>query len=431
MSDSKLFSFYTLGCKLNFAESSYLGKQLIGLGFRKAQKDELAHICIINTCSVTEVADKKCRQTIHKVHSENPNAYIIVTGCYAQLKPKEVSEIAGVNLVLGSNEKFDIDYYYKFLNEQKVIVRTKEKHQDINTFYGAVSGEDRTRFFLKIQDGCDYFCTYCTIPFARGKSRSGTITETLQLAQEAINNGAKEIILTGVNLGEFGKNNGESFYELIQKLDQLEGVERYRISSIEPNLLTDEIIDFIATSKKFTPHFHIPLQSGCDEVLKLMHRRYTTDFFKNKIDYIKTKMPDAFIGIDVIVGTRGETDIYFNKTVQFLENLNFTQLHVFTYSERQGTKALNIEYKVPFQEKKRRNEVLHKLSEQKRIAFYKQNMGSQRSVLWEESKRSSTMYGFTENYIRISAPYDKTKFNFIEQVVLGDFSDDLLSLKKK
>ena len=351
MSDSKLFSFYTLGCKLNFAESSYLGKQLIGLGFRKAQKDELAHICIINTCSVTEVADKKCRQTIHKVHSENPNAYIIVTGCYAQLKPKEVSEIAGVNLVLGSNEKFDIDYYYKFLNEQKVIVRTKEKHQDINTFYGAVSGEDRTRFFLKIQDGCDYFCTYCTIPFARGKSRSGTITETLQLAQEAINNGAKEIILTGVNLGEFGKNNGESFYELIQKLDQLEGVERYRISSIEPNLLTDEIIDFIATSKKFTPHFHIPLQSGCDEVLKLMHRRYTTDFFKNKIDYIKTKMPDAFIGIDVIVGTRGETDIYFNKTVQFLENLNFTQLHVFTYSERQGTKALNIEYKVPFQEK--------------------------------------------------------------------------------
>ena len=423
MTDNSLFenkkiAFQTLGCKLNFAETSALGRQLKEIGFEKCKSNEEADVVIINTCSVTDTADKKGRQMIHRMIKKYPNAYIVVTGCYAQLKPEEIANIKGVDLVLGANEKVILP---KFLNDlekkQQAEYHTVRTAQILN-FKPECSADDRTRHFLKVQDGCDYYCTYCTIPFARGRSRNASIAETIKVAQKAINDGAKEIVLTGVNTGDFGRTTGETFFELIQALDALDGEIRYRISSIEPNLLTDEIIDFVATSHHFAPHFHIPLQSGCDELLKLMHRKYDTSLFAYKINRIKQVMPNAFIGVDVMVGVRGETLELFEKCKSFIETLDISQLHVFTYSERAGTKALSIEPIVPINERRRRNEILQQVSESKLSTFYQSQQGKEAIVLWEDSKKGDMMHGFTENYVKVETKYDKNKVNTFEKITI-------------
>ena len=345
--ENKIAAYYTLGCKLNFAETSTLGKILEENGIRKVRPGEKADICVVNTCSVTELADKKCRQTIRKIARQHPGAFIVVTGCYAQLKPEEISHIPDVDLILGAEQKLDILQYLGDLQKKQKgnIVTTPTK--DIKKFSPSCSRGDRTRYFLKVQDGCDYFCTYCTIPFARGRSRSGTIEQLTEQAREVALSGGKEIVITGVNIGDFGKQTGETFLDLIESLDQVEGIEHYRISSIEPNLLTDDIISFVARSKRFAPHFHIPLQSGSDTVLKLMHRHYDTDLFARKIETIREKIPAAFIGVDLITGVRGETEELFEESRRFVESLDISQLHVFTYSERPGTQALKINPVVP------------------------------------------------------------------------------------
>ena len=375
MTDSALFknkkiAFQTLGCKLNFAETSALGRQLKEIGFEACKTNEEADVVIINTCSVTDTADKKGRQMIHRMIKKHPHAYVVVTGCYAQLKPKEIANIEGVDLVLGANEKVVLtDFLNNIEKKQQAeyhVVRTAQ----IRNFRPECSADDRTRHFLKVQDGCDYYCTYCTIPFARGRSRNASIAETIEVAKKAIADGAKEIVLTGVNTGDFGRSTNETFFDLIKALDAIDADVRYRISSIEPNLLTDEIIDFVAKSHHFAPHFHIPLQSGSDELLKLMHRKYDTALFAYKIDKIKQVMPNAFIGVDVMVGVRGETPELFEECKTFIESLNISQLHVFTYSERAGTKALNITPIVPMNERRRRNEILQHVSEAKLKTFY-------------------------------------------------------------
>ena len=400
--------YYTLGCKLNFAETSSIGKTLKEAGVRTARKGERADICIVNTCSVTEVADKKCRQAIHRLTKEHPGAFVVVTGCYAQLKPEQVADIEGVDLVLGAEQKGDLMKYLgnleKHAHGEAITTATK----DIRTFSPSCSRGDRTRYFLKVQDGCDYFCSYCTIPFARGRSRNGRIADLVEQARQVAAEGGKEIVLTGVNIGDFGKSTGETFFELVKALDQVEGIERYRISSIEPNLLTDEIIAYVAQSRAFMPHFHIPLQSGCDEVLKLMRRRYDTSLFASKVHRIKELIPDAFIGVDVIVGTRGETPEYFEQAYSFIQGLDVTQLHVFSYSERPGTQALKIDYVVPAEEKHRRSQCLLSLSDEKTKAFYARHIGQEADVLMEKSKTGSPMHGFTANYIRVELPYDMT-----------------------
>lgn len=412
----KKVAFHTLGCKLNFTETSYIGKSLTENGFRKAKANEEADVCIINTCSVTDIADKKSRQAIKKMKKMHPHAYIIVTGCYAQLKPQEISELKEVDLVLGANEKFNIIEHLNKIENQNKIYHTETKN--IQTFYPSCSQDDRTRYFLKVQDGCDYFCSYCTIPFARGKNRNASIQQTLVLAKEVAEKGAKEIVITGVNIGEFGKSTNENFISLIKDLEKIEGIERFRISSIEPNLLTKEIIEFVAQSKKFMPHFHIPLQSGSNEVLKLMKRRYTRELFAEKVSLIKSLMPDAFIGVDVIVGTRGENEAYFEDARQFIESLNISQLHVFSYSERANTQALNIQHNVSPQEKKHRSETLHRLSEEKTNSFYKSQIGKTKKVLWESKKNGTMMSGFTENYIKLKAPYNKALINTIQEITI-------------
>ncbi len=414
--ENKKIAFQTLGCKLNFAETSALGRQLKEIGFVKSKANEEADVVIINTCSVTDTADKKGRQMIHRMIKKHPHAYIVVTGCYAQLKPEEIADIEGVDLVLGANEKVVLpDFLDKIEKKQHGeyhVVRTAQ----IRNFRPECSADDRTRHFLKVQDGCDYYCTYCTIPFARGRSRNASIAETIEVAKKTIADGAKEIVLTGVNTGDFGRSTGETFFELIQALDQLEGEVRYRISSIEPNLLTDEIIDFVATSRHFAPHFHIPLQSGSDELLKLMHRRYDTSLFASKIARIKEVMPNAFIGVDVMVGVRGETLELFNQCKQFIESIDISQLHVFTYSERAGTKALNITPIVPINERRRRNEILQQVSDAKLKAFYDSQIGKDAIVLWEDSKKGDSMHGFTENYVKVETKYDKNKVNTFEKL---------------
>ena len=414
--ENKKIAFQTLGCKLNFAETSALGRQLKEIGFVKSKANEEADVVIINTCSVTDTADKKGRQMIHRMIKKHPHAYIVVTGCYAQLKPEEIADIEGVDLVLGANEKVVLpDFLDKIEKKQHGeyhVVRTAQ----IRNFRPECSADDRTRHFLKVQDGCDYYCTYCTIPFARGRSRNASIAETIEVAKKAIADGAKEIVLTGVNTGDFGRSTGETFFELIQALDQLEGEVRYRISSIEPNLLTDEIIDFVATSRHFAPHFHIPLQSGSDELLKLMHRRYDTALFASKIARIKEVMPNAFIGVDVMVGVRGETLELFNQCKQFIESIDISQLHVFTYSERASTKALNITPIVPINERRRRNEILQQVSDAKLKAFYDSQIGKDAIVLWEDSKKGDSMHGFTENYVKVETKYDKNKVNTFEKL---------------
>lgn len=434
MIDTSIFQdkkavYYTLGCKLNFAETSTIGKTLKEAGVRTVRRGEKADICVINTCSVTEMADKKCRQAIHRLTKEHPGAFVVVTGCYAQLKPDQVSEIEGVDLVLGAEQKGDLVNYLgnleKHAHGEAVITATK----DIRTFVPSCSRGDRTRYFLKVQDGCDYFCSYCTIPFARGRSRNGRIADLVAQAREVVAEGGKEIVLTGVNIGDFGKSTGETFFDLIRALDEVEGIERYRISSIEPNLLTDEIIDFVASSKRFMPHFHIPLQSGCDEVLKLMRRRYDTALFAHKIQRIKELMPDAFIGVDVIVGTRGETPEYFEQAYEFIRGLDITQLHVFSYSERPGTQALKIDYVVPAEEKHRRSQRLLALSDEKTKSFYMRYIGKEAKVLMEHSKPGTKMHGFTDNYIRVELENDDRLDNQIVDVRLGEFNEETVALQ--
>lgn len=421
--------YYTLGCKLNFAETSSIGKALKEAGVRTVRKGERADICIVNTCSVTEVADKKCRQAIHRLTKEHPGAFVVVTGCYAQLKPEQVADIEGVDLVLGAEQKGDLMKYLgnleKHAHGEAITTATK----DIRTFSPSCSRGDRTRYFLKVQDGCDYFCSYCTIPFARGRSRNGRIEDLVEQARQVAAEGGKEIVLTGVNIGDFGKSTGETFFDLVKALDEVEGIERYRISSIEPNLLTDEIIAYVAQSRAFMPHFHIPLQSGCDEVLKLMRRRYDTALFASKVHRIKELIPDAFIGVDVIVGTRGETPEYFERACSFIQGLDVTQLHVFSYSERPGTQALKIDYVVPVEEKHRRSQCLLSLSDEKTRAFYARHIGQEAVVLMEKSKSGSPMHGFTSNYIRVELPYDVTLDNRLVHVRLGDFNEDGTALK--
>lgn len=421
--------YYTLGCKLNFSETSSIGKMLKDVGVRTVRKGEKADICVINTCSVTEIADKKCRQAIHRLTKQHPGAFVVVTGCYAQLKPEQVSNIEGVDLVLGAEQKGELINYLGSLEKHEHGEAITTATKDIRSFAPSCSRGDRTRYFLKVQDGCDYFCSYCTIPFARGRSRNGKIEDLVAQARQAAAEGGKEIVLTGVNIGDFGKTTGETFFDLVKALDQVEGIERFRISSIEPNLLTDEIIEYVAHSRAFMPHFHIPLQSGCDEVLKLMRRRYDTALFASKIRKIKELMPDAFIGVDVIVGTRGETPEYFEKAYEFIRGLDVTQLHVFSYSERPGTQALKIDYVVPPEEKHQRSQRLLALSDEKTKAFYARHIGQEAKVLMEKSKAGMPMHGFTENYIRVELEHDDSLDNHLVQVRMGEFNEDGTALK--
>jgi threonylcarbamoyladenosine tRNA methylthiotransferase MtaB len=425
---------------LNFSETSTFGKMLQELGVRTAEKGEKADICLINTCSVTEVADQKCRQAIRRLVRQNPGAFVVVTGCYAQLEADEVAAIEGVSLVLGSNEKANL---VQFLSEawgddgrrkmEEGRGKTfRQKTKDIKTFAPSCSRGNRTRFFLKVQDGCDYFCTYCTIPYARGFSRNPSIASLVAQAEEAAQEGGKEIVLTGVNIGDFGKTTGEKFLDLVKALDAVEGISRYRISSLEPDLLSDELINYCAKSRAFMPHFHIPLQSGSDTVLKLMHRHYDRQLFADKIHKVKAVMPDAFIGVDVMVGCRGETPECFEETYQFLSELDVTQLHVFPYSERPGTSALSIPYIVSEQDKKLRSKRLLELSDEKTIAFYQKYIGQEAEVLFEKAPRGKAMHGFTKNYIRVelsAKDADPALDNQIVKVRLGDLTRDKESLK--
>lgn len=420
----KKAAYYTLGCKLNFSETSTIGKILKEAGVRTVRRGEIADICVVNTCSVTEVADKKCRQAIHRLVKRHPGAFVVVTGCYAQLKPEEVAKIEGVDIVVGAEQKKDLLNYLGDLTKHEEGESFTSATKDIRTFVPSCSRGDRTRYFLKVQDGCDYFCSYCTIPFARGRSRNGDVASMVRQVENAVKEGGKEVVLTGVNIGDFGKSTGETFFDLVKALDEVEGVERYRISSIEPNLLTDEIIEFAAQSKRFMPHFHIPLQSGSDAVLKLMRRRYDTALFAGKVRKIKELIPDCFIGVDVIVGTRGETEELFDEAYEFIKSLDITQLHVFSYSERPGTQALKIEHVVSPEEKHRRSRLLLELSEEKTRNFYKKYIGREMEVLMEKSKAGMPMHGFTKNYIRVELPSDDRLDNQIVKVKLGDFNED-------
>lgn len=434
----KKAAYFTLGCKLNFAETSSVAQSLRDVGVQNVEKGEVADICIINTCSVTEVADHKCRQAIHKLVKNHPGAYVIVTGCYAQLKPEQVASISGVDLVLGSEQKGQIVQYLverlamdmeerEALEHEHHTVRTAQ----IRTFVPSCSCGDRTRYFLKVQDGCDYYCTYCTIPIARGRSRNGSIQSLVEQAEAVAARGGKEIVITGVNIGDFGKTTGESFLDLVKALDQVEGIERYRISSIEPNLLTDEVIEYCAQSRAFMPHFHIPLQSGSDEVLRLMHRRYDTALFAAKIDKVKQLMPDAFIGVDVIVGTRGETEELFAEARDFMQRVDVSQYHVFSYSERPGTKALEIPHVVTPEQKHERSQQILAISESKLTAFYDRFKGQVRPVLLEHSRKAHLMNGFTDNYIKVEVQVEcpKEMDGKIVRVRLGEWNKDKTALK--
>ncbi|MFZ4582250.1 MAG: tRNA (N(6)-L-threonylcarbamoyladenosine(37)-C(2))-methylthiotransferase MtaB [Paludibacter sp.] len=425
---NKKVAFHTLGCKLNFAETSAIGKKMTDEGFVKVRAGETADVCVINTCSVTDTADRKCRQAISKLNRQHPNAIMVVTGCYAQLKPEEISKIEGVDLVLGANEKFSILDYIRNIDTDKPATFHTTKINKIKEFTPSCSRDDRTRYFLKVQDGCDYYCTYCTIPFARGASRSASIEQTIEKAWEAIHAGAKEIVLTGVNIGDFGKNTSESFLDLVKAFDAIESDVRFRISSIEPNLLTDELIDFVATSKRIMPHFHIPLQSGTNEVLQLMKRKYNRELFESKVLKIKTLMPHAFIGVDVIVGVRGETAELFEASCSFIDTLDISQLHVFTYSERAGTKMLDIEHNTPIPERKKRSEILHLLSDKKIQKFYESHISKTYPVLWESRQQGDKLVGFTTNYIKVERLYDKSKVNTVEIVQLGSWNDEKSAL---
>lgn len=408
-------AFHTLGCKLNFAETSEISKILAEAGYAKVEMNEHPDVLVINTCSVTDQADQKCRNIVRRAIKINPEVFVAVVGCYAQLKPEEIAQIDGVSVVLGANEKFKIlDHIQKKSEERNKIVVGHIK--EVNEFVPSFSSGDRTRTFLKVQDGCNYFCAFCTIPLARGRSRSASISDTIVQAKLAISKGAKEIVLTGVNIGDFGTHNGETFFDLIKALDELEGIDRYRISSIEPNLLTEDIIDFVATSQKFMPHFHVPLQSGDDEILRAMRRRYRTDLYRSRMAAIKEKMPHACIGVDVITGFPGETDELFQNTMNFIQELPVSYLHVFTYSERANTTALRIEEVVPIPKRQERTTQLRLLSEKKKRAFYQSFIGQERSVLWEGVNEDGRMSGYSDNYIRLTKDFRADDVNVIEHV---------------
>lgn len=420
--DGKAAAFYTLGCKLNFSETSTIMRQLLEAGAHKAVKGEKVDVCVINTCSVTEVADRKCRQAIHRIVRENPSAYVVVTGCYGQLQPGVVADIPGVDVVLGQDLKGSVLENLNGLEKREHGISKTVGTNDIKNFVPSCSRGDRTRFFLKVQDGCDYYCTYCTVPYARGHSRNAPIATLVEQAREAGREGGREIVIAGVNIGDFGKTTGESFLDLCKELDKVDNIARYRISSIEPNLLTDQVIDFVAESRAFMPHFHIPLQSGSDDVLKLMHRRYEREVFAAKVNRIRQAMPGAFIGVDVIVGMRGETDEFFEDAYKFISDLDVTQLHVFSYSERPGTAALRIPYQVSPQQKHERSQRLLALSDLKTKAFYEAHIGQEAQVLVERPRRGMPAHGFTPNYIRVEIDAAKVKENDIVTVRLGGFN---------
>ena len=429
--------YFTLGCKLNFSETASIAQRLEELGVTRARQAEVADICFVNTCSVTEVADHKCRQAIHRLVRQHPGAFMVVTGCYAQLKPVEISQIEGVDLVLGSEQKGKVveyieEHFRRRMEASAVsgdsVPASVAPHSQIRTFIPSCSCGDRTRYFLKVQDGCDYYCTYCTIPFARGRSRNGTVASLVEQAGEVARRGGKEIVITGVNIGDFGKSTGETFLQLVQALDGVEGIERYRISSIEPNLLTEDVLQFCAHSRAFMPHFHIPLQSGSDEVLRLMHRRYDTALFADKVERIRQLMPDAFIGVDVIVGMRGETDEYFAKALDFLQRLPVSQYHVFSYSERPGTKALEIPHAVRPEQKHERSRQVLDLSRKCTHAFYNKYIGTVRPVLLEHSKRQGVLSGFTDNYIKVVCEDAVLQDNQIVSLKLTGWNTDETAL---
>lgn len=425
MEKQRSVAFHTLGCKLNFSETSTLLRQLEGEGFLKKSFEEQADVYVINTCSVTENADKECRQLVRRIQRKAPESLVVITGCYAQLKPKEIAEIPGVNLVLGAAEKFNLATHLRELTKNDSGKISSCEIEDVSGFHSSFSLNDRTRTFLKVQDGCDYTCSFCTIPMARGRSRSDSIENVLQQAKQLGESGVKEIVLTGVNLGDFGKGPdpstgagqarkaGECFYELIQALDDVSGIERYRISSIEPNLLTEDIVRFVARSKKFMPHFHVPLQSGSNEILGLMRRRYKRELYAERVELIKSLMPHCAIGVDVIVGFPAETDRHFQETFDFLHSLPVSYLHVFTYSEREATKALEIKPVVPVGVRHERNKALRNLSYLKMQYFTEAFRGQRRSVLFEDHSKAGMMEGYTDNYIRVTTPYRKEWANNI------------------
>ena len=414
----KKAAFFTLGCKLNFSETSTIAASFNEAGFERVDFDKKADVYVINTCSVTNQGDKASRNVIRQAIRKNPDAMVVVVGCYSQLKPNEVGHIEGVDLVLGTQEKFNIPAYLGTLEKKKTTQIQTTRLAAINNYHNAFSWGDRTRSFLKIQDGCDYYCSFCTIPLARGKSRNDNINNTVAEAQKAVQKGYNEIVLTGVNIGDFGKSTNETFLDLLKALENVAGLKRLRLGSVEPNLLKDEIIELVAISPVIMPHFHIPLQSGSDEILSLMKRKYSTGLFKKRIEKIHHLVPNAFIGVDVIAGTNGETDALFQQSYDFINELEISQLHAFTYSERSGTKALKIPWKVNPEYRKRRTQMYINLSEKKLLAFYQKNLGTIQHVLFESNKTKETMVGFTENYIRVEIPYDVNKENTIYRVKL-------------
>lgn len=426
---NRKIALHTLGCKLNFSESSAIGRSLVENGYQKVDFSDRADYYIINTCSVTQNADKETRQIVRSALRTNPNAKIIVVGCYAQLKPEEIAAIPGVSLVLGANEKFRIHEYLFRLEEQSEPLVVSGDINEVGFYADAYSQGERTRSFLKVQDGCDYFCSFCTIPMARGRSRSHSIAQTVEVAKKVAGSGVKEIVLTGVNIGDFGNSpdgntrTDENFFQLIQQMDNIDGVDRFRISSIEPNLLSDDIINFVAASDKFMPHFHIPLQSGSDKILKLMRRKYLSKLYRQRVEQIKSVMPHACIGVDVIVGFPGETEERFLETYEFINELDVSYLHVFTYSERTNTRALNLSPVVPVAERKERNKRLRILGEKKMRKFYSEHLNTERPVLFESENDNGWMYGFTDNYIKVAVPFNDSRINKIRPVMLSSLSD--------
>lgn len=431
MIDNSTFStkkalFHTFGCKLNFAETSTVARVLADYGIMRCQRGDVPDIVVINTCSVTELADKKCRQTIRSYARRYPNAAIVVTGCYAQLKSEEVAGLPSVAVVAGNDRKGELAEYISNWLKTHESVTEVTPHKDIRIFTPSCSRGDRTRYFLKVQDGCDYYCSYCTIPMARGRSRSGSIDQLVAQAQQAAAEGGKEIVITGVNIGDFGKGRSDNFFDLIRELDQVEGIERYRISSIEPDLLTDEMIEWVAQSRSFMPHFHIPLQSGSDAVLELMRRHYRTDLFRHKVEMIREAMPHAFIGVDLIVGARGETPERFEESKQFVESLDISRLHVFPYSERPGTRALSIDHVVDQHDKHVRSREMINVSERKLDEFARQFAGTVRPVLIEHREKGGRMSGFTDNYLRVEIEADNSLANKVVPVRLVEWAGEVM-----
>lgn len=426
MNQFKKVAFYTLGCKLNFSETSTIARLFEDAGFAKVEFEETPDVYVINTCSVTENADKKCKQLVKRAQKVNPEAFIVIVGCYAQLKPEEIAKIHGVDMVLGANEKFNILEHLE--NKDSKLEKAEVSFDNIkNTkdFVPSYSFGDRTRSFLKVQDGCDYFCTFCTIPLARGKSRNASVAETVLEAKKIADTDVKEVVLTGVNIGDFGQGEGENFFDLIKELDKVEGIDRFRISSIEPNLLSNEIIDFcLKDSKRFVPHFHIPLQSGSDRLLKLMRRKYERALYAERVAQIKSIRPDACIGVDVIVGFPGEKDEDFMDSVNFLKYLDISYLHVFTYSERANTGAPKLGEKVPMEVRRERSKQLHLLSDRKKRQFYTENIGTVRTVLFEHEEDEGIMYGFTENYVKVKFPYHQELTNTFQKIRLTEIDRD-------